>query len=430
MTEAGKARAKSWEPASVYVLGFLYVIATFNYLDRLLLGLALPSIKQDMQVSDTALGLVTGFAFSLSYSLLAAPIAWAADRYNRRNIIATGFAFWSAMTAMTGMAANIWQLAVARFLMGAGESTGMAPSTSMISDVFGPQRRQMAMSIFGTAGVVSSLTFFPIIGAIGQAYGWRTMFFVAGVPGILLALLFRLSVREPVRGAKDTAVQTQPAPNLKETARFLAGSRTFIFLTLGATFIGATLFGDAAWAATFLHRVHGMDIRETAFVIGPIRGGVGAVGILTIGVLVDRTSRTNPKMRARIPAIACILTGPFEALFLLADPTWAWMTGFVVSGFLVLAYWGPVFAMGVSVVRLPMRALATAIMLIVSTLAGQIIGPFLVGALNDSLAAEYGGLAVRYSMLPGAVTAVIAGLCFWLAGNSLEADTARALAAE
>jgi hypothetical protein len=106
------------------------------------------------------------------------------------------------------------------------------------------------------------------------------------------------------------------------------------------------------------------------------------------------------------------------------------MTGFVVSGFLVLAYWGPVFAMGVSVVRLPMRALATAVMLIVSTLVGQIIGPFLVGALNDSLAAEYGELAVRYSMLPGAVSAVIAGLCFWLAGNSLEADTARALAAE
>jgi MFS family permease len=423
------AATTRWEPASIYTLLFLYVIGTFNYLDRLLLGLALPSIKQDMQVSDTALGLVTGFAFSLSYSLLGAPIAWAADRYNRRNIIAVGFAFWSTMTALTGMAANIWQLAVARFLMGAGESTGMAPSTSMISDVFGPQRRQLAMSIFGTAGVVSSLTFFPIVGAIGQTYGWRTMFFVAGIPGMLLALLFALSVREPVRGAKDATVGERPAPGLKETLRFLAGSRTFIFLTLGATFIGATLFGDAAWAATFLNRVHDMDIREAAFVIGPIRGGGGAIGIVLIGILVDRTSRKNPRMRARIPAIACILTGPFEALFLLADPTWAWMTGFVVSGFFVLAYWGPVFTMGITVVRVPMRALATAIMLIVSTLAGQIIGPFLVGALNDALASDYGPHAVRYSMLPGAFSAVIAGLCFWLAGNSLEADTARANAA-
>jgi len=426
---AGNAREKGWEPASVYVLGFLYVIATFNYLDRLLLGLALPSIKQDMQVSDTALGLVTGFAFSLSYSLLGAPIAWAADRFNRRNIIAAGFAFWSAMTVLTGMAATIWQLALARFLMGAGESTGMAPSTSMISDVFGPQRRQMAMSIFGTAGVVSSLTFFPIVGSIGQTYGWRTMFFVAGVPGVLLALIFRLSVREPIRGAKDAAAPKQPSPTLRETARFLLGSRSFIFLTLGATFIGATLFADAAWAATFLHRVHGMDIRQTAFVIGPIRGGVGAIGILLVGLLVDRLSRRNIRMRARISAIACIVTGPFEVLFLLADPTWAWMLGWVVSGFFILAYWGPVFAMGVSVVKVPMRALATAIMLIVSTLAGQFIGPLVVGALNDALAPEYGALAVRYSMLPGAVSAIIAGICFWLAGESLEADTARANAA-
>src|SRR6478609_5387804 len=143
---AGTARDTRWAPASIYILGFLYIIGTFNYLDRLLLGLALPAIKQDMQVSDTALGLVTGFAFSLSYSLLGAPIAWAADRFNRRNIIAVGFAFWSTMTALTGMAANIWQLAVARFLMGAGESTGMAPSTSMISDIFAPQNRQLAMS--------------------------------------------------------------------------------------------------------------------------------------------------------------------------------------------------------------------------------------------------------------------------------------------
>ncbi|MEJ0023829.1 MAG: MFS transporter [Alphaproteobacteria bacterium] len=420
------ARKEDWAPASVYVLGFLYLIATFNYLDRLLLGLALPAIKQEMQVSDTALGLVTGLAFTLSYSLLGIPIAWAADRFSRRNIIAIGFAFWSLMTVFSGLAANIWQLSLARFLMGVGESTGMAPSTSMISDLFRARSRQMAMSILGTAGVVASLTFFPVVGAVGQAYGWRAMFFVAGVPGVALALLFALTVREPARGGKEAIVEKAPSPTLGETVRFLAGSRAYILLTLGATFMGASLSAEGSWLATFLHRVHGAGIRDAAFLIGPVRGGAGALGILSIGYLIHRLSGDRPKMRARIPAIACILTGPAQALYLLSDPPWLWLTGFLISGFLVLVYWGPVFALGVSVVRLPMRALATAITLAVSTMLGQIAGPLIVGALNDALAPRFGELAVRYSMLPGALTSMLAGVMFWLAGEMLQVDSARA----
>jgi hypothetical protein len=133
-------------------------------------------------------------------------------------------------------------------------------------------------------------------------------------------------------------------------------------------------------------------------------------------------------MRARIPAIACILTGPAQMLYLLADPTWAWMTGFVISGFLILAYWGPVFALGVSVVRVPMRALATALTLAVSTLLGQFAGPLIVGALNDALAPQFGEAAIRYSMLPGALTPILAGILFWLASNLIEKDIERARA--
>jgi predicted MFS family arabinose efflux permease len=427
--EAGTARNRDWTPASVYTLGFLYLIATFNYLDRLLLGLALPAIKQEMQVSDTALGLVTGLAFSLSYSLLGLPIAWAADRYNRRTIIAFGFAFWSAMTAFSGLAANIWQLAIARFLMGAGESTGMAPSTSMISDLFHARTRQMAMSIMGTAGVVASLCFFPIVGAVGQTYGWRAMFLVAGIPGVVLALIFGLSVREPARGEKEgLGARRDAAPGLGETIRFLVSSPAYLLLVGGTTFMGASLFAESAWLPTFLHRVHGLGVKDASFAIGPIRGAAGAIGVLSIGMLIHRLGRDRPKMRARIPAIACILTGPAQILYLLADPTWAWMAGFVISGFLILAYWGPVFALGVSVVRVPMRALATALTLAVSTLLGQFAGPLIVGALNDALAPRFGEEAIRYSMLPGALTPILAGILFWLASNRIEKDIERARA--
>jgi len=424
--DAISARQGDWRPGTLYALGFLTLIATFNYLDRSLLGLALPAIKQEMQVSDTVLGLVSGLAFVLFYSILGVPIAWAADRYSRRNIIAIGFAFWSAITVLSGFVANIWQLAIARFLMGAGEAAGLAPSTSMISDLFRAERRPLAMSIFGTAGVVSGVVFFPLVGWIGENHGWRAMFIVAGIPGVLLALLFVLTVREPARGGKDTIAATPKPAGVKETARFLIGSRAYLLLTAGATFMGANLFAAAAWAPTFLSRVHGMSLGEIATAIGPIRGGLGALGILGLGVLIDRLGRDRPKLRARIPAIACLIAGPAEALFLLGDPTWLWMTGFSISGFFVLAYQGPVFALGMSVVRLPMRAVATSIMVFSAALLGQVVGPLIVGMLNDALAPQLGAQAVRYSLLVGAVTPIIAGILFWFAGERLETDSARA----
>ena len=175
----------------------------FNYLDRSILGLALPMIKAEMQASDTALGLVSGLAFVLFYAILGVPIAWAADRWNRRNIIAAGLAFWSLMTALTGFVANIWQLALARFLMGAGEACCMPPSNSIISDLFRKARRPLALAIFGTANSIAFIALFPIAGWIADHHGWRTMFVAAGAPGLVLALLFYLTVREPVRGASD-----------------------------------------------------------------------------------------------------------------------------------------------------------------------------------------------------------------------------------
>jgi MFS family permease len=430
VTEApAPARQGDWRPATLYSLGFLTLIATFNYLDRSLLGLALPAIKREMQVSDTVLGLVSGLAFVLFYSILGIPIAWAADRYNRRNIVAIGFAFWSLTTALSGFVANIWQLAIARFLMGAGEAAGLAPSTSMISDLFRPQRRALAMSIFGTAGVVAGVAFFPIVGWIGEHHGWRAMFVVAGIPGMLLALLFALTVREPARGGKDPIAAREAAPTVRETARFLIGSPAYLLLTAGATFMGANLFAAASWAPTFLARVHGMRLSEIAFAIGPVRGGLGALGIVAIGVLIDRLGRARPKMRARIPAIACILAGPAEALFLLGDPGWLWMAGFGISGFFVLAYQGPVFALGMSVVPPSMRAVAVSIMVFSAALLGQVFGPLIVGMLNDALAPEYGAQAIRYSLLVGALTPMIAGAMFWLAGDRLARDALPAPAA-
>ena len=432
------AQRDDWTFQAVYSLGFLTLISAFNYLDRSLLGLALPQIKAEMQLSDTVMGLVSGFAFVLFYSLMGVPIAWAADRWNRRNIIAAGFAFWSLMTLVTGWVTNVWQLAAARFLMGAGEACGIAPSNSITADLFRSERRPLAYSIFATAASISSILFFPIAGWVGQHYGWRQMFIAAGIPGLLLALVFLLTVREPRRGASESNPGSAPVRPRHaseqipfwQSVRVLLGSRAYLALLAGATLMGLNLFACAVWAPTFLTRVHGLSLGEIAATIGPVRGACGFVGVLLGGMLIDRLGRKAPHWRMTIPAVACILVGPAEAVFFLSDAHPIWLGAFAVSGFLLLIHQGPVFAAVMAVAQVRMRAVATSILLFCSAMFGQAVGPLVVGMMNDMLAASLGDQAIRYSLLMIAGTAVLAGLCFWLAGQFIAADAKRRLEKE
>jgi MFS family permease len=417
-----------WNAYAVYTLGFLTLISAFNYLDRTILGLALPSIKAEMHVSDTVLGLVSGLAFVMLYTLLGVPIAWAADRYSRKIILSIGFAFWSAMTFVTGFVANIWQLALARFLMGAGEACGLAPSNSMISDLFRAARRPLALSIFGMANSIAFIAFFPLVGWIGDLFGWRSMFMAAGIPGFVLAIIFFLTVREPERGAMEERASNRKfdPESFWVTARYLVRSRVYLLILLGSMFMGANVYAASAWTPTFLVRVHDMSLAEIASFIGPVRGVLGAAGILIGGVLTDRLGRADARWRVRLPGWACLLVGPAEVLFLLGDHTVVWLTGFALTSFLTLVHIGPIFAVTVTVAKVRMRAFATSIVVLCANLLGQAGGPLLAGFLNDTLLPVFGEHAIRYSLLITAVTAVAAGLSFWAAVRYIQEDIQRA----
>jgi MFS family permease len=416
---------KDWTFPAAYSLGFLTLISAFNYFDRSLLGLAMPQIKAEMQISDTVMGLVSGLAFILFYSIMAVPIAWAADRWSRRNIIAAGLAFWSLMTLATGWVTNIWQLTIARFLMGAGEACGLAPSNAMTADLFPPESRPMAYSIFATATSISSILFFPIAGWVGQHYGWRQMFVVAGIPGICLAGLFLLTVREPRRGASDQGMSVRAARRGEDEeampfwqgVRFLLGLRAYLALLAGATLMGLNIFASSVWTPTFLTRVHHLSLAEVAATVGPIRGFCGLAGVLLGGILINRLGRRAPQWRLRVPALACLCLGPAEALFALSDAQPVWLGAFAVGAFLLLIHQGPVFAGIMAIAPLRSRAVATSILLFCSAMFGQAVGPFLVGAMNDLLEPGFGPEGIRYSMLIIATTAVLGGLSFLLAGR-------------
>ncbi|MEO8115706.1 MAG: MFS transporter [Phenylobacterium sp.] len=417
---------RDWTPYSIYALAFLTLISSLNYLDRSILGLALPKIKAEMHVSDLVLGLVSGLLFAAFYSLMGIPVAWLADRWNRRNIIAIGLFFWSLMTLATGFVANIWQLAACRLLMGAGEAAGLAPSNSLLSDLFRKARRPLALAILAIASSISSILYFPIIGRIGDAHGWRAMFVAAGLPGVVLALIFMLTVKEPPRTGASGEATRLPAPPLGVAIRFLAGSRAYLLMLLGVMLMGANLWSASAWNPSFLARVHHMTMTQVADVLGPIRGVLGAAGILLGGVLIDRMGKRDPRWRLRIPAIACLLAGPAELMFLMGDNKAVWFTGLAGATLFSLVHQPPVYAAAMNVAQPRLRALAVALILMVAGLFGQVVGPAMVGFLNDQLAPAFGPMAIRYSMLIIAVTPVLAAAAFWAASAFVETDGLRA----
>ena len=357
------------------------------------------------------------------------PIAWAADRYNRRNIIAAGLAFWSLMTSLTGWVASIWQLAVVRFLMGAGEACGLAPSNSMIADMFRKERRALALSIFGTGSSLAYIVFFPILGAIGELYGWRQMFVFAGVPGILLSLVFYLTVREPERTGGPAQAQrllSNDPRGIFADLGFLFRTPAYLYLLAASTFMGLNVFAASIWTPTFLERVHGLSIGTIASIIGPIRGIFGFAGLLLGGFLIDRLIRRSPHWRVTVPGLACLILAPVEVAFLLSEPKWIWLTAFAASAALTLVHQGPLFALVMEVVPSRMRAIAIATLVLSSGLLGQAGGPLIVGALNDWLGPTMGQGAIRYSMLIIAVTAALSGLLILMAGRHLEDGRAKA----
>ena len=317
MSERQGGGPDGWTAKSVYGLAVLTLIYTLNYADRQILGLVLPLIKKDMHLSDVGLGLITGFVFVLFYSIMGVPIARLADRSNRRNILGIGLAFWSLTTALSGVAANIWQLAGARFLMGAGEATGVAPSTSIVADSFDRARRPLALGILTSGSSLSALLFFPVIGWVAQVYGWRACFVLSGAFGLGLAALLMLTVPEPPRAGVAAKAKVVQEP-VAVTARFLAGSRAYILTVIGGAFIGVSLYASQVWHPSFLVRVHHLSLIQVGSSIGLVRGLAGLSGTVLGGLLTVRLSRRDDRWRLWLPGLACILALPAELVFLLS----------------------------------------------------------------------------------------------------------------
>jgi MFS family permease len=410
-----------------YVLALLFLAYVFNFIDRQILGILLESIKRDLEVSDFWMGMLTGFAFAVFYATLGLPIARLADLWVRRTIIALGLALWSGMTALSGLAQSFPQMLAARIGVGVGEAALSPPAHSLLSDYFPVDRRATALGIYAVGIHVGTLFGFKVGGVLDDTFGWRATFLLVGLPGLLLALLVRFTVREPQRGRSDPA-RTNPAPSPPVAAvlRHLMRQRSFVYL---ATAMGSMAFAGYAfsvWAPTFLRRVHHLSSSEAGDLGWPIGVG-GALGSILAGWIADRLGRRDPRWWMWAASLAGIAPLPFTLAFLFhGDPAMALVIstpGLAIAAF----YQGPSFATVQNLAPPPMRAVASGLMLFITTMIGYAFGPPTVGLLNDTVFAHHGELAVRYSL---AVVLAVAGalgtLFYLLAARHLREDLRRA----
>jgi len=406
-----------------YVLGLLTAVYALNFLDRTIFNVLIEPIKKEFALSDTMMGLLAGFGFVLFYSLLGIPIARIADRLNRRNIVALAFAFWSAMTALCGMATSVTALAFARIGVGIGESAGTPASQSIVADLFNKNERPRALGIYAIGTYLGVFLGYFIGGYVNQHYGWRMAFFSAGLPGIALAAVLWLTITEPKRGAMAETFTPEP---LGPTLRFLGSQQTFVIVLIGFCLTTYTNYATAAWIPPFLARVHHLSSAEIGTYAGTFKGLAGMAGTLAGGLVVARISKRDDRWKLWAPAITSGLAGPVFALCLLTPDFATMVAALALASFLVGFHLGPIFAIAQTVARPSMRALASALVLLTATCFGQGVGPLAVGIINDALKNDYGVNAVRYSLLSAAVTTTLGALLFVWAARTIRGDIARA----
>ena len=409
-----------------YVVGIIWLVMLLRFVDWQIVGVLLESLRREFKVSDTQLGFLSGTAFALFYTVLGLPIAWLADRYSRRNIIAACLAMWSGMTALFGMAGSFTGLLLARVGVSIGEAGGQPPSHSLISDYFPARQRSTVFAFLACAAPAGVFAGYLIGGAINAWLGWRATVMVIGLFGLAVAALLFLTVREPVRGGIDGRTGVSAA-SVKETARYLWSKRSYRHFVSGASIATLGAVGSGVWIISFFVRVHGMTPLQASTWIACVYGIGGVIGALTGGAMADRLakSRSDARWHGWIPAIAMIAIVPFCIfVYLWPNPITALLvhTG---NTFLLHAWMGPCYGTVQTIAGPSRRAMASAVNVFAVNLIALGLGPLLVGAMSDYFNATFGETALRYSILTLVlVTFPWAALHFLLAARTLRQDLA------
>ena len=409
-----------------YVLALLTFGYVFNFVDRQVMTILIEPIKMEFGASDTQMGLLSGLAFALFYATLGIPVARLADRWSRRNVLAISMTTWSAVTALCATATGFWHLLLLRIGVGIGEAGGTPPSQSLLADYFPPEKRAFAQGILATAPNIGILVGLFGGALIAEAYGWRSVFLVFGIPGVLLAILIQLTIKEPLKVATSAS---EERAGLFSTLGNIFRLPSFAHIMVGVGFTGIAGYGLGVWSPSFLVRVHNMSLVDAGLYLGLIGVFGGGLGTISSGLLVDRLARRDKRWQLWLPAIGIFLALPTQLAFLLWPAEHRLVMGdidvpfalvFMALSAVFASFWiAPSYAAVQNLVPQYWRTQASALMLLAINLLGMGLGPLLVGMLSDLLS-QFGDSSVRYGLSIGVSLSLVGGIAY-LRGSTLYA---------
>lgn len=372
-----------------YVLGILTLSQTCHGIDRAIIGLVLAPVGHEFALSDGQLGILAGFAYGIFFALAALPFGIAVDNWNRRNLMTAALTLWSGATALCSLATGFWTLLIGRAAVGTAEAGGSPTGMSLLSDYFGEDRRATAIGIWYLSSGIGLAIAFLVGGVIVQTAGWRWAFVAAGVPGLLLAPILLLTVREPKRGAHDgpAALQQEERLGLVQRIRLLSARPGLLYCIFAIVLIAAGIYGMSTWLTTFLIRVHAMPISRAGIIIAIAYGGLGSLGGFLAGWVIDAVNRRrggfDPARTALFGAVIPLLTAITGIGTVIVQDLNLMLILLMACGFLSASYNGPIYAVIVTMAGPRLRGLAVSLVQLGANLIGVGAGAYLIGAVSD-----------------------------------------------
>jgi MFS family permease len=408
-----------------YVLAILFIAYVINALDRGIIATLLEPIRHEFNATDTQLGLLSGIAFALFYAVMGIPIAALADRSVRKNVLGFAIFFWSGMTALCGMAANFTLLLLARIGTAVGEAGGTPPSHSLIADYFPLSKRATALSVYAT-GIPVGMMLGSLLGGHGSdLFGWRLTFIIAGIPGLLLAPVIFLTIKEPPRGMSDAISNRtrESAPSIFTVFKYLWQRKAFRFMSMACAFHAFVSYGVGSFNPAFLMRSHEFTAGQAGN-LAALMLGFGIIGTFFGGFLADRISSraSDSRWYVWLPGICVLGAVPFQLIAYLSPSIMLIVPAFIIAGILGASYYGPAFAMTQALASIRMRAVAASVFLFIQTLIGLGLGPVFAGVVSDQLYDFAGEDSLRYSLVIVAMFNVVSAIFYYFSARSLRED--------
>jgi MFS family permease len=411
-----------------YVLIVMCAVYALNIAARYVVTTVFEPIRLELNLTDAGAAFLTGIPLALFYVVCGIPIAWLADRSNRRNIVAASLILWSGFTVLCGLSLAYWQFLVSRIGAGVGEAGATPPSTSIVSDCFPAERRPMALSVFALGAPVGAWLAADVAGAFAGAYGWRAAFFALGVPGILLGVLVFLTIREPRRGRLDADAGDNKA-SFSESLVFLWRQRAAFHVIMASGVCSLWGWGLAWWTPTFLLRTYGLNVAQAGAITGHIHLVGGILATLAAAWFMSRPSMLDPRRVlwvlglvigcATIPSMIAYWT---HSLWLARVMFWAYIPA-------IYFFIGPCMALVLNLAPSHMRSTFTAWSVLVGNVFNLIVATQFVGILSDWLGGSHGADAasLRSALLVLAPTGFWATWHFFLAARTVIPDMTRAV---